>query len=55
MRRSLDPPILDELFESFEIAFHPTRNHALHAGATEILEKPFSITTLREVLDRHLI
>jgi CheY-like chemotaxis protein len=31
------------------------RNHALHAGAAEILEKPFSITTLREVLDRHLI
>jgi CheY-like chemotaxis protein len=30
------------------------RNHALHAGAAEILEKPFSITTIREVLDRHL-
>jgi CheY-like chemotaxis protein len=31
------------------------RNHALHAGAAEILEKPFSILTLREVVDRHLI
>jgi CheY-like chemotaxis protein len=30
------------------------RNHALHAGAAEILEKPFGIPTLREVLDRHL-
>ena len=30
------------------------RNHALHAGAAEILEKPFSIPTMREVLDRHL-
>ena len=30
------------------------RNHALHAGAAEILEKPFSITTMREVLDRYL-
>jgi CheY-like chemotaxis protein len=32
-----------------------TRNHALHAGAAEILEKPFSIPILREVLDRYLI
>ena len=31
-----------------------TRNHAQHAGAAEILEKPFSITTMREVLDRYL-
>jgi CheY-like chemotaxis protein len=31
------------------------RNRALHAGAAEILEKPFGIPTLREVLDRHLI
>ena len=31
-----------------------TRNRALHAGAAEILEKPFSIPTMREVLDRHL-
>jgi CheY-like chemotaxis protein len=31
-----------------------TRNHALHAGAAEILEKPFGIPTLREVLDRYL-
>jgi CheY-like chemotaxis protein len=30
------------------------RKHALHAGAAEILEKPFSIPTLREVLDRYL-
>ena len=30
------------------------RNHALHAGAAEILEKPFSITKMREVLDRYL-
>jgi CheY-like chemotaxis protein len=30
------------------------RNHALHAGAVEILEKPFSTPTLREVLDRYL-
>jgi CheY-like chemotaxis protein len=30
------------------------RNHALHAGASEILEKPFSITIIREVLDRYL-
>jgi CheY-like chemotaxis protein len=30
------------------------KNHALHAGAAEILEKPFSITTIREVLDRYL-
>jgi CheY-like chemotaxis protein len=30
------------------------RNHALHAGAAEILEKPFGIPTLRDVLDRHL-
>jgi CheY-like chemotaxis protein len=30
------------------------RNHALHAGAAEILEKPFSITIMREVLDRYL-
>ena len=30
------------------------RNNALHAGAAEILEKPFSITTMREVLDRYL-
>jgi CheY-like chemotaxis protein len=30
------------------------RNHALHAGAAEILEKPFSITTMREVLGRYL-
>jgi CheY-like chemotaxis protein len=30
------------------------RNRALHAGAAEILEKPFGIPTLREVLDRHL-
>ena len=30
------------------------RNHALRAGAAEILEKPFSIPTLREVLDRYL-
>ena len=30
------------------------RNHSLHAGAAEILEKPFGIPTLREVLDRHL-
>ena len=30
------------------------RNHALHAGAAEILEKPFSIATLREVLERYL-
>ena len=30
------------------------RNHALHAGAAEILQKPFSITTMREVLDRYL-
>ena len=31
-----------------------TRNHALHAGAAQILEKPFGMPTLREVLDRHL-
>jgi CheY-like chemotaxis protein len=30
------------------------RNHALHAGAAEIMEKPFSLTTMREVLDRYL-
>jgi CheY-like chemotaxis protein len=30
------------------------RNHALHAGAAEILDKPFSITLMREVLDRYL-
>ena len=30
------------------------RNHALRAGAVEILEKPFSITIMREVLDRYL-
>lgn len=30
------------------------RNHALHAGAAEILEKPFGIPTLRGVLDRYL-
>lgn len=30
------------------------RNHALHAGAAEILEKPFGMPTLREVLDRYL-
>jgi CheY-like chemotaxis protein len=30
------------------------RNHALHPGASEILEKPFSITIIREVLDRYL-
>jgi CheY-like chemotaxis protein len=30
------------------------RNNALHTGAAEILEKPFSITTMREVLDRYL-
>jgi CheY-like chemotaxis protein len=30
------------------------KNRALHAGAAEILEKPFSIPTMREVLDRHL-
>jgi CheY-like chemotaxis protein len=30
------------------------RNNALHAGAAEILEKPFSITTMREILDRYL-
>jgi two-component system, cell cycle response regulator len=30
------------------------RNHALHAGAAEVLEKPFSIATLREVLERYL-
>jgi CheY-like chemotaxis protein len=30
------------------------RNRALHAGAAEILEKPFSIPTMREVLNRHL-
>lgn len=31
-----------------------TKKHALRAGAAEILEKPFSITTMREVLDRYL-
>ena len=31
-----------------------TVRNALHAGAAEILEKPFSITIMREVLDRHL-
>jgi CheY-like chemotaxis protein len=30
------------------------RNHALHAGAAEILAKPFSITIMRELLDRYL-
>ena len=30
------------------------RNHAMHAGAAEILEKPFGMPTLREVLDRYL-
>jgi CheY-like chemotaxis protein len=30
------------------------KNRALHAGAAEILEKPFSIPTMLEVLDRHL-
>ena len=30
------------------------RNHALHAGAAEILEKPFSMSTLQEVLNRQL-
>ncbi len=30
------------------------KNHALHAGAAEMLQKPFSITTMREVLDRYL-
>jgi CheY-like chemotaxis protein len=30
------------------------RNRALYEGAAEILEKPFSIPTMREVLDRHL-
>ena len=25
------------------------KNHALHAGAAEMLQKPFSITTMREV------
>jgi CheY-like chemotaxis protein len=30
------------------------RNHALHAGAAELLEKPFGMPTLREVLDRYL-
>ena len=31
------------------------RYRALHAGAAEILEKPFCIPTLLEVLNRHLI
>jgi CheY-like chemotaxis protein len=31
------------------------RNRALHAGAAEILQKPFSMTTMRKVLDRYLI
>ena len=30
------------------------RNHALRAGAAEILEKPFSILAMRKVLDRYL-
>jgi CheY-like chemotaxis protein len=30
------------------------RNRALHAGAAGILQKPFSMITIREVLDRHL-
>jgi CheY-like chemotaxis protein len=30
------------------------RNRALHAGAAEILQKPFSITTMRKVIDRYL-
>ena len=30
------------------------KNRVLHAGAAEILEKPFSIPTMLEVLDRHL-
>jgi len=30
------------------------RNRALDAGAVEILEKPFGIPKIREVLDRHL-
>ncbi len=30
------------------------RNHALRAGAAEILEKPFSIPAMRKVLDRYL-
>jgi CheY-like chemotaxis protein len=30
------------------------KNRAPFAGAAEILQKPFSITTLREILDRHL-
>jgi CheY-like chemotaxis protein len=30
------------------------RNRALHAGAAQSLQKPFSIPTLLEVLDRYL-
>jgi CheY-like chemotaxis protein len=30
------------------------RNHSMYAGAAEILEKPFGMPTLREVLDRYL-
>ena len=30
------------------------KNHALDAGAAEILEKPFSLTMLRGILDRYL-
>jgi CheY-like chemotaxis protein len=30
------------------------RNRALHAGAAESLQKPFSIPALREVLDKYL-
>jgi len=37
-------------------AFHDGvyKNRALSAGAEEILEKPFSLTTLRELLGRYL-
>jgi CheY-like chemotaxis protein len=30
------------------------KNRAPFAGATEILQKPFSLTTLRKILDRYL-
>ena len=36
------------------LAERTVRDHAMPSGAAEILEKPFGMTTLQDVLDKHL-
>ena len=43
------PVIITTAFQERDVT-----NRALHAGAAEILPKPFSLTMLRRILDRYL-